>query len=308
MRQLAVGALDGDGLGADAGQTVEGLRVPREVAIAGVAELDRADQLAVEHHGRPRQRPAAAALERHSRAALELPVRRLDAGDARGRRVSLDGDPIGRRPDGSLTTRVQVAVVHRDGEAQAVAVSEIDVAAGSSGEGAQRARRLSGNGPRVLDHQRHETEACLHDRAQVLGLAAQRREVSRLRGALALVLREQRGNVLGEVPAVTAGAAIGGEATHVGPPPHRVRADAERVGDVADAQPHQLGPLSHRRHGLPRSSRTISPYIGSFASELDQSSHASALRREVRQDDRPGEGDASAPRSAAALGSRTPAT
>ena len=151
-----------------------------------------------------------------------------------------------------------------DGEAQAVAVGEIDVAAGSSGEGAQRARRLSGNGVRVLDHQRHETETGLHDGAQVLGLAAQRREVARLRGALALVLREQREDVLGEVPAVAAGAAVGGDAAHVGPPPHRVRADAERVRDVADAQPHELGPLSHRRHGLPRSARTIPPYIGSI--------------------------------------------
>ncbi len=157
-----------------------------------------------------------------------------------------------------------------------VAVDEIDVAAGSSGEGAQRARRLSRNGVRVLDHQRHETETGLHDRAQVLGLAAQRREVARLRGALALVLREQRKDVFGEVPAVAAGAAVGGEAADVGPPPHRVRADAERVRDVADAQPHAarapLSPSPWSPSVRPaRSSRTSAV----SASELDQNSHVS---------------------------------
>ena len=51
--QLFERALDGDGLRADAGEAVDGVRVPGEVPLAGVAQLDRAGELPVQHDRRP---------------------------------------------------------------------------------------------------------------------------------------------------------------------------------------------------------------------------------------------------------------
>ena len=93
---------------------------------------------------------------------------------------------------------------------------------------------------RVVGEERDEVEPSLEDGAQVLGLPAQLREVSGMGGPVALFGRQEREHVVGEVAAVTTGAAVGGDAPDVGPAPHRVGAHAEHGGDVSDAQPDRF--------------------------------------------------------------------
>ena len=103
-------------------------------------------------------------------------------------------------------------------------------------------------------------------------------------GPLALVLRQEREDVVGEIAAVAAGAAVGGDAADVGPAAHRVRAHAEQLRDVSDAKPDCLWPLSHAGHSSPSTAPAGPPFIGTIRKKLDQNSHAVRAFGEVRQD------------------------
>ena len=87
----------------------------------------------------------------------------------------------------------------------------------------------------IVREKRHEVQAGLEDGTQVLCLPAEFGEVAGMRGAVAFLGRQEGEHVVGEVAAVAAGTAMGGDASDVGPATHRVRAHAEHGGDVADA-------------------------------------------------------------------------
>ena len=171
VRQLVHRPLDRDGLGADARQALERVGVAREVPLAGVAELQGADELAAQHHRRPGERAAAAPLHGQSRAAREAAVRGAHAEDLGSRGIALDRRPLPGRPRRALAARVELAGLRGDGEPYRLAVPEVHVAARRAGELAERARRLGRHVVRVVGEQRHEVQADLQHRAQDLALA-----------------------------------------------------------------------------------------------------------------------------------------
>jgi hypothetical protein len=246
LRQLREGPLGGDGLGAGPRQPVDDEGVAGEVAVARVAQFDGAGEPSAQYDGRPGERPAAAPPEREARPPAERSVAGAEAGDRRRRGVAVDGDPVVRPADGAQGTVMGGSAVQGDGEPESLFVSEVDVAAWCAGDVAQRARRLSRHVPRVRGQQRQHAHPGLQCGAEFLRLPAQLGEVTGLGGTRRTVpVRAQGVDVVGQVAAMAAGAAVGGDAPRVGPAPHRVRADAERVGDVADAEPNRFAVVVH---------------------------------------------------------------
>ena len=228
----------------------------------------------------PRSTSGAQARERQPRRCIASRARRLRPLSvarrqvtASGRRVAVGGRPLGGDPRRAEAGGVELAAVDRDGEPQPVAVGEEDVAARRSGDAAHDASRLGRHRMGVVGQQRHEVEPGLQREAQVLCLTAQMREVAG-GGPLALVLRQEREHVVGEIAAVAAGAAMGGDTADVRPAAHGVRAHAELLRDVSDAKPDRVWPLSHGSHSSPSTAPAGPPLIGTIRIKLDQNSHA----------------------------------
>ena len=284
-RQLVHRALNGDGLGADARQALQRVGVAREVSFAGVAQFHGADELAAQHHRRPGERAAAAPLHGQASASREAALRRAHAEDPGCRGIALDRRPLPGRPRRAINARVQRAGLRGDGEPHRVAISEVHVAARRPGEVAERARHLGRHVVRAVGEQRHEVQADLQHRAQDLALASELREVTGVGAAVGLPLRQESEDVVGEVASMAPWTAVRGDASDVGPPPHRVRAHAQRGRDLSDAQPDGLRPLSDAGHLPPsRVPAHLVASIGTARLKLDQSSHIIPESREVRED------------------------
>ncbi len=225
------------------------VRLRGEIVGARVRDFDGADQLPADHERRPQQRAAAAALEGAAAALVEAALADLNGDGFAFVQGIEDGRPLGEVEVAARAALVELAAIDRHGHPQArAAVAHEDVAARRSREFADAPRDPLGYLARRLDEQRRELEAGAQDGAQVLALAAQLREIARVRGAVALVGQE-RHDVRGEIAAVAAGAAVGGDALGVGPAPHGVRADAEQTRDVGHAQPGGSLSLRESSHG-----------------------------------------------------------
>jgi len=97
------------------------------------------------------------------------------------------------------------------------------------------------------------------------------------RDALHLLVGKKSEDVFGNVAPVASGAAIGGDASRVGPATHGVGADAELARHVGDAQPGGVGSLSQACH------EHSSP-IGTVSGLHYQNSQIPAALREVREE------------------------
>ena len=286
VRELVHGGTDRGGLGADPGEALQHVGVPREVAVPRVAQLDGADQLVVQHHRRPGERAAAAALHRLPRAAAQSPLRRAHAGDPRGGRVALDRHPLARGPRGTLPPQVELAGLHRDGEAQQVGIAGEDVTARRARERAQGASGLRRHFAGIVREQRHEVQAGLEDGTQVLGLAAEFGEVAGMRGAVASPrtaggrARRRRGSGGGRRDCD--GRRCARRRSSDAPCSRSRRARRRRRRRVARLLP---APLSRWPLDPPVAAPAGPPIIGTIPRKLDQNSHAVWPAGEVREDD-----------------------
>ena len=274
--EVVVGPLDGERLGADAGEAGDDVRLRGEVVVAGVGDLEGADQLPADHERRPQQRAAATALEGAAAALVETAPAAPHGDRFAVRQRVRDGRPLGEVETAARAALVELAAVDRHSHPQARAIALEDVAVRRSRELADAPRDPLGHLAGSLDEQRRELEAGAQDGAQVLALAAKPREIAWMCGSISLVGQERQ-HVRSQIAAVAAWAAVGGDALGVGPAPHGVRADAEQTRDVRHAQPD--GPLS-----LFESSHDRLSCIGRISLKLYQSSQHDTPRREVRED------------------------
>ncbi len=249
MLQRAIGRVQVDGVGADARETGDHRDLRPEVARSRVAHLHGADEDAAHRHRRPHERPAAAALQGAARALSLAATVRGEGGRRQGVGCAALRQPVVQRPRIADAAFVELAAVDRDGEPQPFALTHEDVAARRVGQLAEAPRDVLGHVARRICEERRQVEARLHDGAQVLGLTAQFGEVAGVRrGSRDLFFRQKREDVFGEVAAMAARAAVGGDAPRVGPAPHRVDAHAEQARHVGDAQPGGVCSLSDAVH------------------------------------------------------------
>ncbi len=276
--QRLVGSVDVEGVRADAREAGDHRDLRSEVARTRVAHLHRADEVAAHRHRRPHERAAAAALQGAACALAQAAAVRTEGRRRQGVGRPALRQPVVQGPRVADAAFVELAAVDRDGEPQPVALTHEDVAARCVGQLTEAPRDLLGHVARRLCEEGRQVEAGLHDGAQALSLAAQLREVAGVRrGSRDLLFGQERVDVVGQVAAMAPRTAVGGDASGVGPAPHRVGADTKQERHVGDVQPGGDCSLSDAVHDS-------TWLIGRLRRQLYQNSHISTLHRQVRED------------------------